>query len=195
MVLGALRSALSMKLAEEKLIVVDGWQLDTHKTKPFREALGKLNGDVRTILLVDNDGNRNLELASRNLEGITLSLSRDLQVYDLLKHDRLMLSKDAALRLSELGAANGFADAEDETDAAAKPDVTHIKPAATEAAPKKPAHKAAHKAAKAPALKKAVAKKAAAKPAKEHKAAAKKPAKAAKSKSTKGKGSAGKSKE
>lgn len=191
MVLGALRSALSMKLAEEKLIVVDGWQLDTHKTKPFREALGKLNGDVRTILLVDNDGNRNLELASRNLEGITLSLSRDLQVYDLLKHDRLMLSKDAALRLSELGAANGFADAEEETDAAAKPDVTHIKPAATDVASKKPAHKAAHKEAKAPALKKSVAKKAA-KPAK---AAAKKPAKTAKSKSTKGKGSAGKSKE
>lgn len=191
MVLGALRSALSMKLAEEKLIVVDGWQLDTHKTKPFREALGKLNGDVRTILLVDNDGNRNLELASRNLEGITLSLSRDLQVYDLLKHDRLMLSKDAALRLSELGAAGGFADADGDGDAAAKPDVTHIKPAATDAAPKKPAHKAAHKAVKAPALKKSVAKKAA-KPAK---AAAKKPAKAAKSKSTKGKGSAGKSKE
>jgi large subunit ribosomal protein L4 len=199
MVLGALRSALSMKLAEEKLIVIDGWQLDTHKTKPFREALGKLNGDVRTILLVDNDGNRNLELASRNLEGITLSLSRDLQVYDLLKHDRLMLSKDAALRLSELGAAGGFADVDDESGAEAKPDVTHIKPAATEvagtkAAPKKPARKAAHKAAKAPALKKVVAKKAA-KPAKTPKAAAKKPAKAAKLKSSKGKGSAGKSKE
>jgi len=199
MVLGALRSALSMKLAEEKLIVIDGWELESHKTKPFREALGKLNGDVRTILLVDNDGNRNLELASRNLDGITLSLSRDLQVYDLLKHDRLMLSKDAALRLSELGAAGGFADADgDEADAAAKPDVTHIKPAAievagTKAAPKKPGHKAAHKAAKAPALK--VVKKKAAKPAKAPKAAAKKPAKAAKSKSTKGKGSAGKSKE
>jgi large subunit ribosomal protein L4 len=193
MVLGALRSALSMKLAEEKLIVIDGWQLDTHKTKPFREALGKLNGDVRTILLVDNDGNRNLELASRNLEGITLSLSRDLQVYDLLKHDRLMLSKDAALRLSELGAVGGFADTEGEADSEAKPDVTHIKPAA-EAASKKPAHKAAHKEAKAPALKKVAVKKAA-KPAKQHKAAAKKPAKAAKSKSSKGKGSAGKSKE
>lgn len=182
MVLGALRSALSMKLAEEKLIVIDGWQLESHKTKPFREALGKLNGDVRTILLVDNDGNRNLELASRNLEGITLSLSRDLQVYDLLKHDRLMLSKDAALRLSELGSVGGFADAGDEASAEAKPDVTHIKPAATEAAPKKPA------------LKKIAAKKAA-KPAKAPKAVAKKPAKAAKSKSSKGKGSAGKSKE
>src|ERR1022692_1841582 len=192
MVLGALRSALSMKLAEEKLIVIDGWELETHKTKPFREALGKLNGDVRTILLVDNDGNRNLELASRNLEGITLSLSRDLQVYDLLKHDRLMLSKDAALRLGELGAAKGFADADGEGDAEAKPDVTHIKPAA-EAAPKKPVHKPAHKVAQKPALK-SVAKKAA-KPAKAHKAAAKKPAKAAKSKSPKGKGPAGKSKE
>jgi large subunit ribosomal protein L4 len=197
MVLGALRSALSMKLAEEKLIVVDGWELETHRTKPFREALGKLNGDVRTILLVDNDGNRNLELASRNLEGITLSLSRDLQVYDLLKHDRLMLSKDAALRLSELGAVGGFADT-DGDDAAAKPDVTHIKPAAaevagTKAAPKEPARKAAHKVSQKPALKSV--KKKAEKPAKAPKAAAKKPAKAAKSKSTKGKRPAGKSKE
>ena len=157
MVLGALRSALSMKLAEEKLIVIDGWELETHKTKPFREALGKLNGDVRTILLVDNDGNRNLELASRNLEGITLSLSRDLQVYDLLKHDRLMLSKDAALAFERTRRGRWIC-GPGRAEAEAKPDVTHIKPAATEAAgtkaaPKKPAHKAAHKAAKKPALK------------------------------------------
>ena len=45
MVLGALRSALSMKLAEEKLTVIDGWELESHKTKPFREAIGKLNGE------------------------------------------------------------------------------------------------------------------------------------------------------
>jgi len=114
MILGALRSALSQKLAEEKLIVVDGWQLETHKTKALRQSLDKLNGDSRTILLVDINGNENLERASRNLEGVKLSLSRDLQVYDLLKHDRLVLSKDAAMRLSELAAPH--AGAEDEAD-------------------------------------------------------------------------------
>src|SRR6266699_6943998 len=69
--LGALRSALSAKFAEQKLTVVDAWSLETHKTKALRATLDKLNGD-RTILLVDNGTNRNLELASRNLDGVKL---------------------------------------------------------------------------------------------------------------------------
>src|SRR6202051_1767295 len=44
MLLGARRSALSAKLADEKLTVVDAWQLESHKPKPFREALGRLDG-------------------------------------------------------------------------------------------------------------------------------------------------------
>jgi large subunit ribosomal protein L4 len=100
MVLGALRSALSAKLAEEKLTVVDAWQLDSHKTKAFREALGRLDG-TKTMLLVEVAENHNLELASRNLEGVKLVAPHALQPYDLLRHDRLYLSKDAAVRLGE----------------------------------------------------------------------------------------------
>jgi large subunit ribosomal protein L4 len=100
MVLGALRSALSAKLADEKLTVVDTWQLDTHKTKPFREALGRLDGK-KTMLLVEIVDNHNLERASRNLEGVKLVAPHALQPYDLLRHDRLYLSKDAAVRLGE----------------------------------------------------------------------------------------------
>ena len=98
MLLGALRSALSAKLAEEKLTVVEAWSLDTHKTKTLRVALGKLNAE-KTTLLVANGENRNLELASRNLEGVKLSASNALQPYDVLRHDRLVLSKDAVARL------------------------------------------------------------------------------------------------
>ena len=98
MVLGALRSALSAKLADEKLTVVDAWQLESHKTKPFREALGRLDG-TKTMLLVELADNHNLELASRNLEGVKLMISGNLQPYDLLRHDRIMLSKDAAVKL------------------------------------------------------------------------------------------------
>ena len=98
MLLGALRSALSAKLAEEKLTVVEAWSLDTHKTKTLRLALGKLNAE-KTTLLVANGENRNLELASRNLEGVKLSASNALQPYDVLRHDRLVLSKDAVARL------------------------------------------------------------------------------------------------
>src|SRR5579863_7406647 len=101
MVVGALRSALSAKLAEEKLTVVDAWQLETHKTKAFREALHRLDGVTKTMLLVELQANRNLELASRNLEGVKLVAPHALQPYDLLRHDRLLLSKDAAVRLGE----------------------------------------------------------------------------------------------
>lgn len=98
--LGALRSGLSAKLADEKLTVVDAWSLETHKTKALRAALDKLDG-ATTTLLVDVAAERNFELASRNLDGVKLVASRELQPYDLMKFDRLMVSKSAAIKLSE----------------------------------------------------------------------------------------------
>jgi large subunit ribosomal protein L4 len=98
MILGALRSALSAKLAEQKLTVIEAWSLDTHKTKSLRIVLGKLNAE-KTTLLVSGAENRNLELASRNMQGVKLSAPNTLQPYDVLRHDRLLLSKDAVLRL------------------------------------------------------------------------------------------------
>ena len=155
MVLGALRSALSAKLADEKLTVIDAWKLDSHKTKPFREALVRLDG-TKTMLLVEIADNRNLELASRNLEGVKLVAPHALQPYDLLRHDRLYLSKDAAVRLGEtLGLGP-------RTPAA--PDVTTIEAAKPAEAPKaaKSAAKSEAREKKAPA-KKSAAKKPAAK--------------------------------
>jgi len=100
MLLGALRSALSSKLSEQKLTVVDAWALESHKTKLFRQALSRLDDAARTTLLVAAEGNRNLELASRNLEGVKLVAPAALQPYDLLRHEKLILSKDAAEKLS-----------------------------------------------------------------------------------------------
>jgi large subunit ribosomal protein L4 len=100
MILGALRSALSSKLAEQKLTVVDEWKLETHKTKPFAATLVKLDGESRTILLVDNGSNVNLERASRNIGGVSLIATTALEPYEVLKHDHLMLSREAALKLS-----------------------------------------------------------------------------------------------
>jgi large subunit ribosomal protein L4 len=99
MLLGALRSALSAKLSDQKLTVVDGWTLDSHKTKAFRAALTRLDGDTRTMLVVEGPGNRNLELASRNLEGIKVVAPSALQPYDVLRHGRVLLSQDIALHL------------------------------------------------------------------------------------------------
>jgi len=146
MILGALRSALSAKLADEKLTVVDTWQLDSHKTKPFREALGRLNEATKTMLLVEMSDNRNLELASRNLAGVKLVAPHALQPYDLLRHDRLYLSKDAAVRLGETLGLGGRA-VEPVADVvtiepakpakAAKPAAKEKKAPAKKAAPKK----------------------------------------------------------
>jgi len=98
MLLGALRSALSAKLADAKLTVVDGWELDSHKTQSLLAALGKLSF-TKSALLVAHGENRNLELASRNLSNVKLSAPNALQPYEVLKHDRLLLSKDAVARL------------------------------------------------------------------------------------------------
>ena len=100
MIIGALRSALSSKLAEQKITIVDAWELETHKTKAFRQALTKLEKDTPSILLVDNSSNVNLERASRNIDGLTLVPTNGLEAYDLLRHDHLMMSRDAAVKLS-----------------------------------------------------------------------------------------------
>jgi len=151
MIAGALRSALSSKLAQEKLTVVDGFALESHKTKAFREALSKLDGLTKTILLVETGANVNLERASRNLEGVTLVAPMALGAYDLMRHDRLMLSREAAVKLSRALSANKSAEAPaaGETPAA----VAAEKPATAKAAPAKAAAKkeAEPKAAKKPA--------------------------------------------
>jgi large subunit ribosomal protein L4 len=144
MILGALRAALSAKLADQKLTVVDEWKLETHKTKPFAATLGKLDGESRTILLVDNGANMNLERASRNIDGVSLIATAALEAYEVLRHDRLMLSREAALKLSRgLSAEKGEAPVQIESAPAAAAE----KPAAAKAA------KAPAKAAKKPAAK------------------------------------------
>src|SRR5256712_6790272 len=112
MVLGALRSALSAKLSDQKLTVIDGWKLDSHKTKEFRAALTKLDGETRTMLVVEGPGNRNLELASRNLQGVRGVAPAALQAYDILRHDRVLLSQDTALHLGRSFGPEGAAPAE-----------------------------------------------------------------------------------
>jgi len=100
MQLGALKSALSAKLRDGELRVVNEFVLSEVKTKVMRQALNSLEA-TRTVLLVDNGDNPNLHLSSRNLEGVKLVASRDVNVYDLLGHQHVLLSEAAARKLSE----------------------------------------------------------------------------------------------
>src|SRR5262249_26454946 len=99
-----------------------------------------------SALIVSHGENRNLELASRNIDGVKLVAPSGLQPYDLLKHELIVLSKDAASRLSHSLDPNA--------EPIAPPEVTTI---AAAAAPKKAAPKAAAKS--KPAAKKAAPKK------------------------------------
>lgn len=100
MQIGALRSALSARLAEGAMKVVRDFALDSHKTKSVRAALAALEAR-RTVLLIDNEQNRNLALGSRNLPGVTLLASREVSPYHLLGHDKVLISEAAAKKLSE----------------------------------------------------------------------------------------------
>ena len=100
MLLGALRSALSAKLRDGELKVVREFALADHKTKAMRGILNGL-GAPKTVLLVDSGDNQNLVLSSRNLAGVTLVTTRDVEVYDLLGHAGVLMSEQAAKKLSE----------------------------------------------------------------------------------------------
>ena len=98
---GALRSALSERLREGNLLVLDEWKLEQPKTKDFISLLGDLELAGKT-LIVDSQENTNLVLASRNVKRTKIVNSYGLNIYDLLYHDKLVLTRAAAEELAEL---------------------------------------------------------------------------------------------
>ncbi len=142
---GALRSALSARVREGKVTLVDGWSLDKPKTKEFVSSLKKLGSEGKT-LIVDSLENDNLILSTRNVQSAKVVNSFGLNIYDLLYHEQLIISEAAVKELEELlgarketAAANGEA-GESATEEVAKPKRTR-KPAATKTAKKTAAKK------------------------------------------------------
>lgn len=103
---GALRSALSERLREGNLIVVDGFSLDNPKTKDFLNALSSLglieNKKRAKTLIVDSLDNANLVLSSRNVQKTKVTSSYGLNIYDLIYHEKLLISKAAIEELNNL---------------------------------------------------------------------------------------------
>jgi len=100
--LGALRSALAAKFADGKLTVVENFELKEPKTQEFRKALDALNVE-KTALLVETAKveNRNLELSSRNLEGVELVRGNQVHPYHLLRYDAAIFSRSALEKLQD----------------------------------------------------------------------------------------------
>ncbi len=98
---GAMRSALSAKLGESALTVVDSFVLATNKTKDLRRILLGLGGADR-ILLVDSGENRNLRLSSRNLPNVKLVPSTGVNIHDVVNSRQLVFSREAILQVQEV---------------------------------------------------------------------------------------------
>jgi len=93
---GALRSAISLRAQEQRLLIVEDLQLESHKTRGLQQVLGSLG--VQRPLLVDGDNDR-LSLSSRNLKGVKYLHQQGLNVYDILKYDTLVLTRESALQV------------------------------------------------------------------------------------------------
>jgi large subunit ribosomal protein L4 len=96
--ISALRSALSLLQKEGRLTVVDSISFDEPKTKRLSAVLTALQASAST-LVVDGRGNENLKLSIRNLPDSSFLPPEGVNVYDLLNHDHLVVSKDAAKAL------------------------------------------------------------------------------------------------
>ena len=100
--LGALRSALSSKINDGKLVVVENFDVNEAKTKHYRTALDKLDAK-KTALLIESSQQlgEKLYLGSRNLQGVELVLSSEVHPYDLLRYEHAIFSKAAFEALQE----------------------------------------------------------------------------------------------
>jgi large subunit ribosomal protein L4 len=94
----ALKSALSQKLSEKKLIIVDSFALDSVKTKEFLAIMGDLR--VTDALIIDQD-NRNLRLSARNVPKMKVLQPDGLNTYDVLRYDYLILTAPSVKKIEE----------------------------------------------------------------------------------------------
>ena len=96
----AFRSAISTKLADKELIVLENLDIKDAKTKTMVEVLKNLNID-RTAVIVTKDANENVLRASGNLQSVEVTNADLLSVYDIIKCDKLVVTADAIKSIEE----------------------------------------------------------------------------------------------
>ena len=95
----ALKSVLTSKVQENKFIVVDELKFDEIKTKTMKNVLANLKADKALVILNDND--QNVVLSARNIEGVQTALTNTINVFDLLKHNTVVVTKAAVETIEE----------------------------------------------------------------------------------------------
>ena len=96
----ALKSALSARVAENKFIVLDELKLDEIKTKKFLAVLENLK--VNKALVVLGEKNENVILSARNIPGVQTALVNTINVYDILKYNTMIVTKEAVSAIEEV---------------------------------------------------------------------------------------------
>lgn len=96
----ALKSALTSKVNDKKFIVVDKFELPEIKTSKFAEVLNNL--EVRKAYVVLDEKNDNVFLSARNIPAVKTALTNTINVYDILKYDTVVITKDAVSKIEEV---------------------------------------------------------------------------------------------
>lgn len=97
----AIRSALSSKVQNNEIVVLEGLQLDAPKTKDMVQVLKGLNADNKA-LVVTGEFTENVALSARNIPGVKFVTAEGINVLDVLKHDKLVITKDAVAKVEEV---------------------------------------------------------------------------------------------
>lgn len=97
----ALRSALSRKVSQDNLVVVDALSLDAPKTKEFKNILENLNVNEKVLVVVDKD-NTNAHLSARTLNNVTVVDEDNVNVYDLENHVKVLMTQSALSNVEEV---------------------------------------------------------------------------------------------
>lgn len=96
----ALKSALTSRVAEEKIFVLDALKMDEVKTKKFQAVLDALKVNKALVVLEEND--QNVILSARNIPNVKTAQTNTINVYDILKYDTLIITKDAVSKIEEV---------------------------------------------------------------------------------------------
>ncbi|EAE7765545.1 50S ribosomal protein L4 [Listeria monocytogenes] len=97
----AIKSILSSKVNEEKLVVLEGLTFDAPKTKEFAAFLKNISVDTKALIVVA-DESENVGLSARNLQGITVIPAESISVLEVAKHDKLIITKAAVEKVEEV---------------------------------------------------------------------------------------------
>ena len=96
----ALKSALTSKVQEGNLVVVDELKFDEIKTKAFKTVMDNLNVEAGLVVLADND--QNTVLSARNMAAVDTALTNTINTYDIMKAKKVVLTKDSVAKIEEV---------------------------------------------------------------------------------------------